>query len=508
MIANPKTVSTHPSRGRSKLRRGRGLLGSTLALLLSCATPAQQQPMPVLILPTADAVSSDMIVLLAENQNEQQTPFDIQRVLFELSRDGESWSAIDERTDLNFELQKGDVTTWDTVLDTVDLAPGEHLVRVTMETTAGVSATSKPTPFVVNKKPAVAVFVRPGPGRADVVFDARESSDPEGEPLSVAWDFGDGTTDSGTAVTHTYQDLSQTYDVLVTVTDAQQATASELYSLAFPKGSITELVFDQKRECVCTKVQLRGDNLPAEAAAFGPDAAPGGTDWPKTAGFDDGKKLGPVHDNPENASFPGGEKKNTSYAFEVYFEVRGLASQCKEGQLIKRTAVVKDPAINRARCVASGGVWNAADSSCALSKTNELDKLDKDQDGTVDLDVSTRAKCVAEGGTWNAAKMKCKVSFPQSGAKYGSDDYRAPSTFKKRPGNKIVFYDTPVYRGLSNATTGTYKAEFVAYVRGTDGKYCYTCFSLDLEKKAGKDKETISEKESKVGADKLPDKVK
>jgi len=38
----------------------------------------------------------------------------------------------------------------------------------------------------------------------EVTFDASASSSPNGAVVSYEWDFGDGETDSGVVVTHTY----------------------------------------------------------------------------------------------------------------------------------------------------------------------------------------------------------------------------------------------------------------------------------------------------------------
>ncbi len=57
------------------------------------------------------------------------------------------------------------------------------------------------------------------PGQA-VPFDGSGSSDPNGDPLTYAWDFGDGSFASGIAPTHTFA-VASTYDVMLTVNDGQ-----------------------------------------------------------------------------------------------------------------------------------------------------------------------------------------------------------------------------------------------------------------------------------------------
>lgn len=59
-----------------------------------------------------------------------------------------------------------------------------------------------------------------------VVFDASASNDPEGGPVTIAWDFGDGTTGTGAVTNHTY-DKPGSYTVTVTVTDANGETRTD-----------------------------------------------------------------------------------------------------------------------------------------------------------------------------------------------------------------------------------------------------------------------------------------
>jgi len=57
------------------------------------------------------------------------------------------------------------------------------------------------------------------PGQA-LVFNGTGSSDPDGDPLSLVWHFGDGTTGTGSTPGHTYSGTG-TYQVSLTVTDGR-----------------------------------------------------------------------------------------------------------------------------------------------------------------------------------------------------------------------------------------------------------------------------------------------
>ena len=53
-----------------------------------------------------------------------------------------------------------------------------------------------------------------------VIFDGSGSSDPDGDVLLYAWDFGDGTGAKGVAATHRYS-TAGAYTVTLTVTDGR-----------------------------------------------------------------------------------------------------------------------------------------------------------------------------------------------------------------------------------------------------------------------------------------------
>lgn len=66
-------------------------------------------------------------------------------------------------------------------------------------------------------------------GAHDVIyFDGSNSSDPDGDPLTFWWDFGDGTTASGQMVAHTYQQAGS-YVVKLRVRDDSGTTCNEAW---------------------------------------------------------------------------------------------------------------------------------------------------------------------------------------------------------------------------------------------------------------------------------------
>jgi DNA/RNA endonuclease G (NUC1)/PKD repeat protein len=78
-----------------------------------------------------------------------------------------------------------------------------------------------------NDRAPVAALSGPSTGveGASLTFDASGSTDPDGDALTYAWTFGDGSTATGPSATHAYAD-DGTFTVSVTVTDSYGAAST------------------------------------------------------------------------------------------------------------------------------------------------------------------------------------------------------------------------------------------------------------------------------------------
>ena len=101
--------------------------------------------------------------------------------------------------------------------------------------------------------------------QSDVTFDASLSTDSDGRIVSYAWNFGDGSQDSGVLVKHQFE-TAGTYTVTLTVTDdrSQSASLSKAVSVALSAAPKADFVVSPSAPAVNQKVFFNA--APSEAA--------------------------------------------------------------------------------------------------------------------------------------------------------------------------------------------------------------------------------------------------
>lgn len=98
--------------------------------------------------------------------------------------------------------------------------PGKYLVKLTITGNIGLSGTDTTQIQVFNTPPIAYAMAEPmeGTGTLTYRFEGSRSYDPDGNITSFHWDFGDGNTEYGQTVLHTFK-IQGSYHVILTVTD-------------------------------------------------------------------------------------------------------------------------------------------------------------------------------------------------------------------------------------------------------------------------------------------------
>jgi len=153
-----------------------------------------------------------------------------------------TYSSADLPEGMVLDSQSG-IITWTPTYDqsgeytfTVDIGDREATVTITITIT------------VINvNRPPIAAFttVLTGDEGSVHAFDASGSTDPDGDALTYAWDFGDGEGAVGVLPTHVYADNGE-YTVTLTVTDPDGLSDGETSSIVIANiAPIIDPVIDQ-----------------------------------------------------------------------------------------------------------------------------------------------------------------------------------------------------------------------------------------------------------------------
>jgi hypothetical protein len=97
-----------------------------------------------------------------------------------------------------------------------------------------------------------------------IVFDGSGSVDPEGNPLTYLWDFGDGTFGSGVQPSHTYAS-NGTYDVTLEVMDSEGSNDISSTTALISSQDNTNLIINQ----ISPNSMVKGQTITATIFGFG-----------------------------------------------------------------------------------------------------------------------------------------------------------------------------------------------------------------------------------------------
>jgi PKD repeat protein len=133
-------------------------------------------------------------------------------------------------------------------------------------------------PAEPTNNPPVAVFEMPEFAlvEEDVFFNAGGSFDPDNDPLSFSWDFGDGSSVAGVTVSHQFADPG-TYEVTLTVSDSNLSDSSTSALIVdLPVNSVPVAVI----QVGPSNVAMAGETLYFNASdSYDPDGHPLNYTW-------------------------------------------------------------------------------------------------------------------------------------------------------------------------------------------------------------------------------------
>jgi len=195
---------------RSDLAIANYFAGSVTVLLNHCAPP-QDHP-PVVTAPKAASGAEGSEITFSISANDPDGP-----AISSLTADFSGLPIGNNATFTPEASNTAGVFRWRPGFQ--DSRPTPYAVTFTAANVRSASATTKITVTDINRAPTANAD---GPYTAfsgvPLTFDGTGSSDPDGDPLTYAWVFGDGSTGSGATPAHSYASIGL-YGVALTVSD-------------------------------------------------------------------------------------------------------------------------------------------------------------------------------------------------------------------------------------------------------------------------------------------------
>jgi glucose/arabinose dehydrogenase len=126
-----------------------------------------------------------------------------------------------------------------------------------------------------NNPPAPVITTSNDPATRTVSFDARKSSDPNGDPLTYTWTFGDGASGSGAQTQHTYPATPDSFTATLTATDPLGARGTATVTV-YPANHAPALTLTPPP---ADRTFAVGDVITATASAVDPEDGPLPVSW-------------------------------------------------------------------------------------------------------------------------------------------------------------------------------------------------------------------------------------
>jgi PKD repeat protein len=144
---------------------------------------------------------------------------------------------------------------------------GTYTITLLVTDDDGLTDSISTTVAITNVAPAINSVVVPSGDEGVALSFTASASDAAGDPLVYTWNFGDGTTGTGSAVTHTYAD-DAVYTVTLTVTDGDGgstvSTQTSTIANVAPFFGLTNPSFAGDEGEVLPFVVTVGDQGPAD----------------------------------------------------------------------------------------------------------------------------------------------------------------------------------------------------------------------------------------------------
>ena len=180
--------------------------------------------------------------------------------------------------------------------------------------------------------------------------------------------------------------------------------------------------------------------------------------------------------NPANAQQAWGKTPSFwGYAFEPVFIISGSPKLCGEGQYLRSESSYPAPpqGCQKGLVPAEGIYSEEVDKRCVIYPARKGPTFDLDGDGVAETTLDSKAKCTAQSGEWSGG-----TCWLYAKDRWVMDGYTKPYSYKVHGPNTISWYDTP---GMQLIAGGHVEHEFISYVRGTDGTFCYSKFQVTVD---------------------------